>query len=146
MKPNFETIGIKIENKIEKREGKTTKLIIFSKIKNNESNDINDKIEGYDKSKSYDSYDTFQKSWGDLPLNRVSLNTIPDVNDVKGDLKVLKSIDSIVTGDSIVTSDANDVKGDLKVLKSGVSAVTKKDGVTDEINKNDTFPEIGEPI
>ena len=146
LKPNFETIGIKIENKIEKREGKTTKLIIFSKIKNNESNDINDKIEGYDKSKSYDSYDTFQKSWGDLPLNRVSLNTIPDVNDVKGDLKVLKSIDSIVTGDSIVTSDANDVKGDLKVLKSGVSAVTKKDGVTDEINKNDTFPEIGEPI
>ena len=58
----------------------------------------------------------------------------------------MKSIITIVTFTFIVTSDANDVKGDLKVLKSGVSAVTKKDGVTDEINKNDTFPEIGEPI
>ena len=56
--------------------------------------------------------------------------------------------------------DANDVKGDLKVLKSSVSGVISEDSVSgrevekadkvdiiaSEVNKNDDFPPIGEDL
>ncbi len=138
LKPNFETIGIKIEIGRELVKGKTTRIITFSKINNTTPAPNLDDTDDMD-----DTDGNFQKSWEDLPLNKTSLNTIPDVNDVKGDLKVLKSIVSIVHSDSIVHSKDDVI--DQQREEKGVNGVNHVND-TNEINENDTFPPIGEDL
>jgi hypothetical protein len=122
LKPNLEAIGIQFDNKLKKEGNDVARKIEFKKISKDNKNDnttVTATTLGNAKNGNFQNYGV------STPLNRTSLNTIPDVNDVNGD---------------------------LKVLESGVSAVTKKDGVTDRAinsvkdNKNDDFPEIGEPI
>ena len=118
LKPNLEAIGIQFNNKLKKDGNDVTRKIEFKKISKDNKND-NATVTATTLGNAKNG--NFQNYQADTPLNRTSLNPI-------------------------------EVKDDLNVLKSGVSAVTKKDGVTDravnsvKVNKNDDFPEVGEPI